>query len=166
MGFKETIENGTVSSVTGIRAIDEYKLLQFHLASYRTSSMSIKNWCVTVCLAVMAAGFVEAQPMLFLVSALAALVFWIMDARWLVYGESFNSRAKDIEEFFSKTRDDYIGPQIEKACVRYREEIRSKYYTVPLMMRRSIHLPHSLILLMGIAAFVLSNLNVIRLGKH
>jgi len=144
------------------RALEEYKLLQSHLITYRSASMTIKNWSVTVCLAGLAAGFSQGKPAIFLLAALAAVTFWIMDARWLVYGESFNSRAVQLENFFASNKPhEYSGPLIEMTCSEHRKTMRNKPHTLKLMLRRSIHMPYSIILSISALVFMLSKLNFI-----
>jgi hypothetical protein len=161
--FDELTENSPMP-VKGVRqmSMDEYKLLQYHLGLYRTSAMSIKNWSVTVSLTSIGAAFSQHEPTLLIIASFAAVIFWIMDARWLLYGESFNSRAKSIEMHALDNNIPYIGPQIEMACISYRDLIRSRPYTLAFMRRPSVYMPHSIIFLVSLILYTLAYLKILK----
>lgn len=79
---------------------DEYVLLQNFYEDFDRRALLIKGWSVTISVGGLALGFDRGIPMIWLLAAVAGLLFWLIDAKWRTYQYANRGRIKEIEAYF------------------------------------------------------------------
>jgi hypothetical protein len=141
-------------------ALEEYKLVERRSTAMYEGSMKIKNWSVTIGIAGIAAGFSQ-SPNVYLLSSLAILIFWMMDAHWRIYSAVYDRRMDQIEDFLSERVSEYDGPRIERTIDEMLLEERRFGYLPKAMWKNSVRNPHAYIFPIGIILFCFHRVNVI-----
>ena len=80
----------------------EYLKLQDNFEMFDDRALTIKAWSVTLCACWDRAAYVNGQPALLLISSVAALVFWTIDAYWKTNQQAFGQRMWEIEHAMDK----------------------------------------------------------------
>ena len=75
----------------------EYFRLQEALEKFDEKALTIKAWSVTLSMAGIGAAFLNKAPVLLLLSGLASLLFWLIEAWWKVFQQAFYPRIYEIE---------------------------------------------------------------------
>ncbi len=139
---------------------DEYLQLQKTVEDFDQRALTIKAWSVTFSSAGLATGSVTLNSLLFLISAIGALAFWIVEALWKTNQQAHYSRVWEIERYF---RDEGLekSPEIKpfsigltwssafRANGQYKRAFR--VFSWP-----HVALPHAIIVATGIALCVLT----------
>ncbi|EEE46255.2 hypothetical protein [Roseibium alexandrii] len=138
-------------------ALQEYYFLQGEIGRFDQISHGVKRWSITVCFALIAAGFYRQTAWLFLVSALAAVMFWITEAQWKKYQQILILRIQNIEEYLkSGPVELYTGPRINDHFYSTLEDPGYGWkYSVKLLRLGNVYLPHALIFLFALLVLVL-----------
>ena len=134
---------------------DEYISLQQSLEVVDKKCLDIKGWNVTLVTVLITAGFTEFKfsDILFIVGALASLVFWYMEASYRGLTHFTADRIKRIEEIFRKDCYDSEPPlQLYSSWEKLYEEHGSQ--TKNYFLKRHVVLPHLFIIVMCIILFV------------
>src|SRR5262245_33643587 len=80
----------------------EYFHLQKTVEDFDLRAVTIKAWSVTASMVVMSAAFAQKAPLLFLLSSVASLMFWLIEARWKEFQQCYYPRIKAIEATLSE----------------------------------------------------------------
>lgn len=148
----------------------EYYYLENEIGRYDQMCHGIKNWSITISFALLATGFAQKVPSLFLLASLAALLFWKTEARWKRIQRIHGIRIRHLEKYLNGESEDYTGPQIARNITEqfmlYGSNYFSRTFRITLrefrvMTYANVQLPHNVIFLVGVILFILSKLNCI-----
>ena len=147
----------------------EYYHLEGEIGRYDLMCHGIKNWSITVNFALLAAGFTEKTPALFLLSALAALVFWKTEARWKRIQLMHGVRIRAVEKFLNGGSSEYDGPKISESIsglfLQYGKGWKRAWGVTKREFRTmaygNVQLPHNMIFITGCALYVLTYFDII-----
>ncbi|PDV98232.1 hypothetical protein [Candidatus Chloroploca asiatica] len=132
---------------------EEYFYLQKTVEDFDQRSIGIKNWSVTFSFAAITGAFVSKAPLVFLVAAGAALGFWIIDALWKTFQQSYYGRIEAIEAHFVSA-DQSIRPlQITRFWVRSWRQSGTKSIGRHFLWP-AVALPHVLVIIVGITLYL------------
>jgi hypothetical protein len=142
-------------------ALKEYFWIEDQIDRFDERTLKIKAWSVTLGAATIGAAAASKQPSLFLLASLAALVFWYVEAMWKYFQEALTPRVKFIEDYLNGVHDTYTGPGICKAFSdHFKWPVEKKVF--PRLFRlRNVNLPHSLVVVLGIALYILTRFGYI-----
>jgi uncharacterized membrane protein len=144
----------------------EYYFLQGEVGRYDQLSHGIKNWSITVSFALIAASFYRGTSTLCILAAIAALMFWLTEARWKRYQTIHISRIKELEKFLRGETDIYLGPQINKSFVEKLGTLRDgRRQELRIMWLGNVRRPHYFIVLLGLLVFALDFLSALPSGS-
>lgn len=133
----------------------EYLQLQTIIDAFDSRAFTIKAWSVSFSLAAVAGAFATHADPLFLVAALSALLFWVVEANWKLIQTSFYDRCDELEEFFAGKNDSLVPMQIGTCWVKqYRSTSRMKL--IAAMRRSPVALPHVAVLLISVTLYCAS----------
>jgi uncharacterized protein YybS (DUF2232 family) len=138
---------------------EEYFHLQKVVEEFDSKALTIKTWSVSGSLVVISAGLSKDRPNeLFLIGAIAAMLFWIIEAYWKAFQLSNYARIMAIEAYFRSPRESTIKPlQIASAWSRsYRDYHKKKIFEI--IWWPAVMLPHIVLFLGGIALYYLSSI--------
>ena len=79
----------------------EYLLLQKTVDDYDARALTFKAWSVTFSAAGIGLAYQQHQPILLLIAALSAVLFWVVEAEWKFQKRSFFGRISEIEKHFA-----------------------------------------------------------------
>lgn len=81
---------------------EEYFFLQQTYEDFDKRALSIKSWCITIALGAIAIGFRDDgfSKELFIFIAAAALLFWLIEAKWKTFQYSNAYRIRILEAHF------------------------------------------------------------------
>lgn len=115
---------------------DEYLLLQGFYEDYDRRTLLIKGWSVTVAIAGLALGFEKELPAIWILSGIAAALFWLIDGKWRTYQYANRKRIKEIEAYFrNKIGKDIVPLQTYNSWLSgYEEQSLSRILLYPLVM--------------------------------
>lgn len=137
---------------------EEYIWLQDFYEDIDRRGLMIKNWSITVGMAVIGAAFSFSRKELFIIATFSALVFWWMEASWRKYSIYITPRIEQIESAFRIDQLESLQPlQIYnkwgQEFRRLEEEKERKRFTIFHMFKSICHTPHSLILLSSLVLY-------------
>jgi hypothetical protein len=84
-------------AIPACESFPEYQKLLDVVSSYDSRLLTIKGWSVTVSLVLIAQGFEKKNRSLFLVAALSAMCFWLLDAQFKGFQMRYYPRMREIE---------------------------------------------------------------------
>ena len=87
---------------------DEYLKLQDIYEDFDRRTLTIKGWAITICLGGIAVGFEKGLASLWILSGIAALLFWLIEAKWKTYQYANTYRIRMIEGYFRGDEDKKI----------------------------------------------------------
>ncbi len=144
----------------------EYYFLQAEVGRFDQIAIGIKNWSITIGLGLFTAAFYQNVSLLFLVSAVSSLLFWLTEARWKRYHWLHIERIKVIEAYILGDRSDYAGPAINRNFVKRLGTLSStRGDEFKVMMLGNVRLPHMPMIILGIGLFVLAQADVITMSS-
>jgi hypothetical protein len=136
----------------------EYFHLQDTVEKFDDKALTIKAWSVTFSMAGVGAAFAQHAPVLLLLSALASVLFWLIEGLWKVFQQSYYPRIREIEEDVrTKSLTDISTPSITtswSAAWHGRNDRRSGLHNV--LVWPHVFLPH-LVVTVGATAVWLLN---------
>lgn len=150
----------------------EYYYLQSEIARYDQLSHGIKNWSITIGFALLAAGFAQKSPPLFLLASLAAATFWKTEARWKRLQRLHGKRIQEVECFLVGKSSEYIGPRVTGSLKDQFADYGRKFFSrtfritkreFKVMLYANVQLPHNMIVLLGLVLYGLTWFSIIRL---
>lgn len=137
---------------------DEYLLLQGFYEDHDRRTLLIKGWSVTVAIAGLALGFA-----IWILSGIAAALFWLIDGKWRTYQYANRKRIKEIEAYFrNKIGKDIVPLQTYNSWLSgYEEQSIYRILLYPLVM-----LPHAVAILICLCLLMFIILFTIYSRKH
>src|SRR3954471_1551257 len=79
----------------------EYLELMKAVGEFDSRALTIKAWSVTFSAAGLTAAYVYDKPIILLIAALSALVFWVVEALWKISQRAHYPRMIEIEAHFA-----------------------------------------------------------------
>jgi hypothetical protein len=123
---------------------DEYIMLQKQYSDMDAKGLTIKNWAITVALAIIGASFVYANKNLLWLGIAAALVFWYLEGYWRGLTHFFVVRIQRIETVMQGDAWKSETPlQVYSAWDEEYRKVRDQ--TLRAMFKRASLLPHAVI---------------------
>ncbi len=138
-------------------ALKEYFWIEDQIDRFDERSLKIKAWSVTVSVAAIGAAISYKQPLLFLLASLSALVFWYLEAIWKYFQEALGARVAYLEAFLNGNEVSYTGPGINQAFQHHFTWSVEKTKFPRIFRLRNVNLPHSIVVISGIALYVLAH---------
>jgi hypothetical protein len=133
---------------------DEYIMLQQFYEDMDGKGLNIKNWAITVALAIIGAGFVDKNNMLFLIAFGASIVFWFLEAYWRGLSHFFSTRIQEIEKIIRDGKEDKAIP-LQTYSSWSKEFNTNGDQTLKYMWKIQVAIPHSIIALLSLALYIL-----------
>ncbi|MDP8994386.1 MAG: hypothetical protein M3N07_05285 [Pseudomonadota bacterium] len=136
----------------------EYLQLQKVVEDYDLRVITIKAWSVTFSAAGLGAAYLQGQPVLLLISALSALVFWIVEGLWKTNQQAYYPRIKQIENYFAKgATEAELAPFSIRSAWRTAFRAKRGYRrALRIMFWPHVALPHAVVMVAALALLVLS----------
>lgn len=133
---------------------EEYFFLQKVVEDFDTKSITIKTWSVSGSLVLVGAGFSDkGGKELFLVGAIASMLFWFIEANWKGFQLSFHDRLEDIEKYFFNPASSSIRPlQLSGSWKRSWKTYYKRRVWI-IMWWPTVMLPHIIMFIGGIALY-------------
>ena len=123
---------------------DEYIMLQTLYEDMDSKGLTIKNWAITVALAIIGTSILRDQKNLLWLAAGASLVFWYLEAYWRGLSHFFAVRIQDIETAIQEgTWEKQLPLQVYSTWSK--EYDRTHDQTFKYMFKRASFLPHAVI---------------------
>lgn len=129
----------------------EYLQLQNMIEDHDGRALTIKAWSVTFGAAGLATAYVQESPFVLVISALAAVAFWIVEALWKVNQQSFYPRTKQIEAAFRENLE--IEPMQIASAWSAAFHARGKWNTFAIMCWPHVAMPHLFVAIVGVTLF-------------
>ena len=144
----------TIDSETNEILVKEYFQLQKIVEEFDAKALTIKAWSVTLSAAAIVASYVEKAPMVLLIAAGSALVFWLVEALWKVNQQAFYPRIYEIENHFIGSGRSISAPRIAGAWSKAWNDKGRDRYAFRVMMWRHVALPHVVVAVVAALLFV------------
>jgi hypothetical protein len=138
----------------------EYLQLQKVVEDFDLRAITIKAWSVTFSATGLGAAYLQGKPVLLLISALSALVFWIVEALWKTNQQAYYPRIKQIEQYFAGEK---VGSPISPFAIKtawgsaFRDE-GGYWRAFKIMGWPHVALPHVVVIIAGLGLLALSEL--------
>jgi hypothetical protein len=137
----------------------EYGLLQKTVEEFDARAIQIKAWSVTLGGVGLGAAYTQGQPIVLLIVAFSALVFWIVEALWKVNQQAYYPRIKEIETYFATAGTAEAPPitpfKIATAWSFHHKKHGRSARALKMMWWPHIALPHAMVLLTALILVVL-----------
>lgn len=133
---------------------DEYIMLQTAYGEMDGKGLTIKNWAITVALAIIGTSFVKENRNLLWLGLAASFVFWYLEAYWRGLSHFFAVRIQEIETAI-RTGDweNEIPLQLYSSWKREYEKHHDQ--TIRYMFKRASFLPHAVLPIFIVILYVL-----------
>jgi len=123
---------------------DEYIMLQKMYEDMDSKGLTIKNWAITVALAIIGTSILNDSKNLLWLAFTASLVFWYLEAYWRGLSHFFAVRIQNIEAAIQNgTWEKELPLQVYSTWTKEYE--KTKDQTFRYMFKRASFLPHALI---------------------
>jgi len=123
---------------------DEYIMLQTVYEDMDGKGLTIKNWAITVALAIIGTSLLNDKKNLLWLAFAASFVFWYLEAYWRGLSHFFAVRIQDIETAIQNgTWEKELPLQVYSTWTREYE--KTKDQTIRYMFKRASLLPHMVI---------------------
>lgn len=139
---------------------DEYLHIQKMIVDLDGRALTIKAWSVSFSLASAGGAFAVHAPVVLLLSAVSAVIFWVIEARWKHFQYGFYGRSEVIERFFQGKAPETVPMQIDhhwNNIVR----ISAKPGLIRTMLKAHVALPHIVISLLTVLLYILTKVQVL-----
>jgi len=135
--------------------VDEYFQLQRIVEDFDARALTIKAWSVTLSAAGIVTAYAQLKPMILLVAAFSALVFWSVEALWKANQQAFYARIHAIETAVA-TGESLSPLQIATSWSRaWRDNGRSRR-ALGIMAWPHVLLPHVLVAAAGLILYLVA----------
>lgn len=142
---------------------DEYLLLQKFYEDFDGRIVTIKGWSATIGMAAIGGGFYQSRY-LWLFSAGAAIIFWLVESLWKSFQYMYGPRIQVIEEAFRTDQFADISPM--QVYSSWFDTFQENGFDVWRNFRLGIvAFPHAVVLIVGIILFALDLLGLITLPR-
>ena len=139
----------------------EYLQLQKTVEDFDARALTIKAWSVTFSATGLGLAYQQHNPILLLIAAASAGIFWIIEGVWKVHQHAFYARIDAIEAHFADapaqagTRPFQISAAWRASFRGDGNQLHSLLRMVPIFWQLGVVLPHILIVAAGIGLFLL-----------
>ncbi len=79
---------------------EEYFHIQSIINQFDQRALTIKAWSISFSLGAIGAGFAAQANFIFLIAAVSAFIFWVIETQWKTFQYAFYERARKIEAYF------------------------------------------------------------------
>jgi len=134
----------------------EYLHLQKTIEDFDNRSLLIKGWGVTFSLVQIGLSLYYKAPVLCLIAAIAALLFWALEASWKGFQYAYGGRIREIETYFSDQSPDktIAAFQITNSWYKtFHSEVAGRFFEFARWPH--VLMPHAVAVLLGIIMFFL-----------
>jgi hypothetical protein len=132
---------------------DEYFQLQRIVEDFDAKALTIKAWSVTLSAAGIVTAYTQFKPIILLVAAFSALVFWSVEALWKTSQQAFYARIYAIEHAIAADED--LPPlQIATSWSHAWHENGRSRPALGIMAWPHVMLPHVLVAAAGLLLFL------------
>jgi hypothetical protein len=133
---------------------DEYIMLQRMYGDMDSKGLTIKNWAITVALAIIGTSILRDQKLLLLVAAGTCLVFWYTEAYWRGLSHFVAKRIQEIEVAIQKGAwENELPLQLYSSWSKEYERVHDQ--TLRHLFRRTTLLPHAVIFIFILVIYFL-----------
>lgn len=133
---------------------DEYIMLQTAYEDMDAKGLTIKNWAITVSLAIIGTSYLNDNKSLLWLALAASFVFWYLEAYWRGLSHFFAVRIQEIEKAIQTGNLKKELPlQVYSSWSKEYEKTHDQ--TFRYMFKRASFLPHALIPIFIIALYFL-----------
>jgi hypothetical protein len=123
---------------------DEYILLQTLYEDMDSKGLTIKNWAITVALAIIGTSFLNDKKNLLWLAFGASFVFWYLEAYWRGLSHFFAVRIRNIETAMqSGSWEKELPLQVYSTWSKEYDKVHDQ--TFAYMFKRASLLPHAVI---------------------
>jgi hypothetical protein len=131
----------------------EYFHLQKTVEDFDQRTLTIKAWSVTVSMAAVGAAITQKAPILLVLAAGSALLFWVIEALWKSFQLAYYHRIRTIEGYMrGEGPEDLTAPDITRAwSIGWRQ-----YPMKTIIWWPHVFLPHAIIVVFGLVAWVVN----------
>jgi hypothetical protein len=135
--------------------VDEYFHLLRIVEDFDGKALTIKAWSVTLSAAGIVTAYTQSRPVVLLVAAFSALVFWSVEALWKVNQQAFYVRIRQIEK--ATAANTTLAPlQVATEWQRsWREHGRGRR-ALKIMAWPHVLLPHFVVAAAGVALYLVA----------
>jgi hypothetical protein len=123
---------------------DEYIMLQNAYGDMDGKGLTIKNWAITVALAIIGTSYLRDNKNLLWLALVASLVFWYLEAYWRGLSHFFAVRIQEIEKAI-KTGEWEKELPLQFYSSWAKEYEKNHDQTFRYMFKRASFLPHAAI---------------------
>jgi len=81
---------------------DEYFFLQSTYEDFDRRALTIKSWAIPAYVAGIAVAYDRGEPLIWEALAVAAAVFWYIEAKWKVFQYAYQGRIRELEAGFAE----------------------------------------------------------------
>lgn len=140
----------------------EYLHIQKTIEDFDTRALTIKAWSITFGLVAITGAFVSNACVAFLISAISAAIFWILEIQWKLFQICYYERSDLIEAHFAGGDAVEEPFQISSAWLRRWQALRTADIFVVARMPH-VALPHLIVIVMGVLLFILTLLQIVEI---
>jgi hypothetical protein len=131
---------------------DEYVMLQTLYEDMDSKGLTIKNWAITVALAIIGTSILNDQKNLLWLAFAASLMFWYLEAYWRGLSHFFAVRIQEIEAAI-KNGTWENEPPLQVYSTWSKEYEKTHDQTFQYMWKRASFLPHALISILVVVLY-------------
>ncbi|MHC8393998.1 hypothetical protein ACYZT8_10055 [Pseudomonas sp. LB3P93] len=140
----------------------EYLHIQKTIEDFDTRALTIKAWSVTFGLVALSGAFISHSCVAFLLSAMSAAIFWVLELQWKLFQICYYERSDLIEAHFAGGNAVEQPFQISSAWFRRWRALRREDISAVARMPH-VALPHVIVIGVGILLFMLTILKIIKI---
>jgi len=131
----------------------EYFQLQQTVEAFDQRALTIKAWSVTFSMAGVGTAFSSNRPVLLLLSAVASLLFWLIEGHWKVFQQAYYPRIREIEALMAgQPVECATAPNIATSWSRAWHSYRLR----TVLLWPHVFLPHAVVSLGCVIVWVLN----------
>lgn len=132
----------------------EYLQLIETIDGFDSRALTIKAWSVTFSAAGLVAAYVEAQPIILLVAAASALVFWIVEGLWKISQRGHYPRVMEIEAHFSGSGPATVPFRVHTSRKANFMDWWNDIRAVRVLFFTRVALPHAAVAALGLGLYL------------
>jgi hypothetical protein len=138
----------------------EYLQLQKTVEDFDARALTIKAWSITFSATGLGLAYQQGKPILLLIAAASAAVFWTIEGVWKVHQRAFYARIDAIEAHFigeaaeARAKPFQISASWRASFRGDGNRLHSMLRMVPVFWQLGVVLPHILIVLAGIGLYL------------
>ena len=136
---------------------EEYLHIQSTIEDFDGRMLTIKAWSVSFSLAALGGAFAAHASEIFLIAALSALMFWLIEGFWKTFQVAYYDRSGKLEKYFSGSCTDLEPMQIGSAWFAHWRKGGVKKL-LRIMLWPHVILPHGVVVVLGIVMYILSTI--------